>query len=1593
MAEGTPDAATAPRIVHAVRGRTRVHLPRWSGADPRRLEEGVTRLPGVEGASASARTQNVLVRFDDSTTDVGEIVGALAWLAGDDDVVDEEAPLVVTERGLRVASSSTEAGRQRARIAVRGLDRDPELARILVERLESRPDVHRARASVLTGRVLVELDEQAELASVLAEISELEPPAVDSEEIPSHPLDPAPLIEGSTRLIGAVMGLGLIGARRMRGAPSAPISRAGPAEVAGTLSILEGLPSVTERIEHQLGHDSKEMLFGALGVVSLTFSGSALGLAVAGAAGLRMFTEAHAKRSAWREYEGRLAEQPAVHPGARLSLRAGDRAPLPAEVLEGRGTAIAADGLPHALAPGAKADAGARLFGGPFTVRLEANGSFQPTPRPPPPEGPLDRYLSLIAPVSLLYAGVTGLATRSLARAFTALLLVNPRPALTATEAADRGASARAMRSGLTVVGSRAHRPIRKTDVIVVHPPRALADGLELRTAVSLGNLEASGITMRAAAVSAAAGSPWGNAFPPPGRVESAQGEFDAGTASAVVEGERWTLGPAGDRELPAQPEPDDVTLLLSRGDEPVGLVALRPRLAPGLEELRDTAARYRVRIEAVGAESPGVRRLAERAGVSIVAGKAAERVRTLQKDGRLVAVLSDSAEAAPAFDACDLAVGLTSGRSGRFHARADVLAPDLGAVAALVEAGVRRDAAVRDSVWMSSAANAAGAAWGIGGAPTFNRGARATNIGALAAMASGAWRLHGGRKPRSVVERLSDPQPERWGRQDVEAVLRLLETTPAGLSWEEAAQRRRPVIENGEGHPLMTAVVDQLRSPLITVLVAGAGLSLAMGAIADVVMIGAVIAANAAVGTWQERQAGQAAEALRRMSAQRAQVLRDGRKVELPAEEIVPGDVLLLANGDRIAADARVIEADRLEVDEAALTGESLPVAKSAHNGADESRVVLAGSDVTVGTGRAVVVAVGEETRMGAVSAALEETQERENPLDARLSQIMRTGFPVILIGGALVAASGLVRGQPMLPQLALGASIAIAAVPEGLPLLAGVAEAGVAQRLATRRALVSRLSSVETLGRVDVACTDKTGTMTEGRLAVTEVVDPDGRRESPPEVSPAFRDVLLTAALASPHPDAPNAEAHPTDIAVLEAADRSGLEGRIRVKRRSESPFDPEQGFHAAIADGRMRLKGAAETLAGRCTKARRGERDRPLDEAGRRGLLDEAERLAARGLRVLMVAQGPKSGSSEDPRGLTALGFLGISDPLRATVPAAVERCHAAGVRVVMLTGDHPATAEAIAREAGLPNGPEAILTGAEVNQLGDRELAERLERASVIARITPLDKVRIVESLQRRGHVVAMTGDGVNDAPALRLADVGVAMGRGGTDVARQASEVIVTDDDFGTLVEALVEGRGFWHNMRRALGLLLGGNLGELGLMVAAGIVGLPTPLTTRQILTVNLVTDVLPAVAIAVQEPEHRDLSRLAREGAAGLDRPLRNDVLWRGIATAAPSFGAYLLAARLASPARAQAVAFGSIVGTQLSQTIDLGRTEGRLTGAVGGAAAASAALVAACLSLPPLQRFLGLAMPTPVGGLLIGGASGGAVVVSRALRVANGV
>jgi cation-transporting P-type ATPase I len=1724
-----------PSILSSIPGRIRIHLPNWSGHGQRRLEQRVRKLPGVRRVEANSLTGNILIGFDPQTTNESAILSALNTADWETNGQTEDKPLPP------VIHEGVSGSMHHARIAVRGLDRDPRVAGKVLEHLRKFVNV-RVRASQLTGRILVEYDaNQVDLHELLAKVSDAELPDLPGEDRPAHPLDRAPLFHAAARTIGAALGLGLIVARRLAGLTSTSRQVKIAATTAGIIGLVRSFPSLRNGLRQVLGIHAADLVFSTTSVITLALAGSPLGLTVTGLEGLLLLTEVMARRSAWRRYEDSLHGAASTEPGAMIRLEAEERLPLPAQIIEGTGTAIGRDGLPRQIAPGAHVSAGAELSGGPFVVQLEGGKPFLPRPRPALPRpGFYGRYVQILGPISLGYAALMAVLSRSLARTFEALLLVNPRTAIIGMEAANLDAASRVLRAGVTVVGTRLDRAIRLPDVLLLDGPRVLTDGLEVTTVLPLDeslnesevlalagsmsaaagspwggifprtdktaegafnglwitasvegkryilgapddppalgeaverraeggyllmlareederalglvalrprrpkkgsgldsekspdpffqgvlgdgleittvlpmddSLDASQVLALAQNVSAAAGSPWGNVFPadrrdtgPTGKQET-DGKFNGLWAAATVDGVRYTLGPPEDTpaigEAVERQHEGGYLLMLSREEDwrPLGFVTLRPRLHPSAERLVQTCRRQGVRVEMLSGGAPvAARAVARRAGVILVNSTDAVAVISEHQQKRdIVAFVSDSAHAAPGFADCDLGIGLAPSPVGQFPARADLLALDLDAVAAVMEAGARRQRAVRDGVLCSAAANLFGAIWGMRGRPGVERASHAVYVSALAALADG-WlrlRLRGGQRPESSVSRLVDPRPERWGRRSIASILRTLKSSEDGLNTKQAKQRRAMVPRAVNHQDLLKAVLDEMRSPVNGILTGGALLSLlAGGAALDIVIIGATVAINVTVAVWQERQAGKAVEALRQLGTTTARVVRDGVIKTVPASDVVEGDVLLLAPGDRVAADARLLSAHSLEVDEAALTGESVPVVKHAETGPPEVRIVLEGSGVVVGTGRAVAVAVGRQTRMGATAAALSHDETEESPFGQRLARLLQMALPIAVAGGATVIASGIFWGKPLVSQISVGASIALAVVPESLPLLAGTGQVGVARRLADRRALLRSLPAVEALGRVDVACTDKTGTLTEGRLAVRLMAAADRESNLPGELDAELRQVLLTAALASPHPEAADAVAHPTDVAVIAAARSSGMAEELLRPHQHETPFEPDRAYHTAVVGDRLRLKGAPEAVCPRCTLLRRDGTDQPLDDAGRQTLLDQAQALSARGLRILMIADGPPDTSVDDPQELRALGFIGISDPLRPGVADAVRRCREAGVRVIMITGDHPATARTIAREAGLLDGGD-ILTGAELGEFDNEELDRRMEKATVIARATPLDKLRIIESLRRRGHTVAMTGDGVNDAPALRLADVGVAMGRGGTEVARHAADVVLADDDFATLVEALVEGRGFWRNMRRALGLLLGGNLGELGLIVGTTALGFDSPLNTRQILAVNLITDALPALSVVLQQPEHRKLSALAREGTAALDASLRRDVFRRGTATALPALAAYLVSRSNSTPAQAGAVAFGTIVATQLAQTLDAGWSEGNLNLPVLGAVGGSAAFLASTLTLSPMRTLLGLDMPTAVGWSLIGGGAVAAVALSRILAAGSG-
>jgi Ca2+-transporting ATPase len=785
---------------------------------------------------------------------------------------------------------------------------------------------------------------------------------------------------------------------------------------------------------------------------------------------------------------------------------------------------------------------------------------------------------------------------------------------------------------------------------------------------------------------------------------------------------------------------------------------------------------------------------------------------------------------------------------------------------------------------------------------------------------------------------------------------------------------------------------------------------------------IAAVVLLNGAFGFWQERRAERAIEALDAMVPRRARVVRGGRERDVPARELVPGDVLVLEEGDRVAADARVIRAERLRLDLSLLTGESAAVERTAAAdpaaGTVEARCLApCGATVVEGRGHAVVHATGAATELGRIARLATAVRRVPSDLEVEVQRLVRIVTILAVAMGAAVF--GLVHWLGASPaEAALFAiGIAVANVPEGLLPAITVTLAVNARRMARRRALVRRLSAVETLGAVSVVCTDKTGTLTENRLAVRAVWVPgDGRAGSAPgRAEPLLAAaVLCTNARTGPGPSrgAPDA----TERAILLAAAGAGLEPealREACPRRGELPFDPRRRLMTVVVDATPALlggaplsitKGAPAEVLARCTAVRTPAGDVPHEGAIRGAVQAAHDGLAAGGLRMLAVAvRAPAPGGAVVEEGLVLLGLLGMEDPPRAGVREALLACRRAGIEVTLVTGDHGLTAAALAREVGLADAAARIVDGPALAALDDAALDALLSdgRPVAFARVVPEQKLRLVRAYQRLGHVVAVTGDGVNDAPALHAAHVGVAMGEGGTDVAREAADVVLLDDDFSTLVAAIEEGRACWANVRKFLAYIFTSNVPELAPFVAMMLLGVPPALGILLILAIDLGTDMLPALALGAEPPEPGLMGRPPRtRDQRLLDAPLLvRAYAVLGVAEAAVSLGAFAVAHALqgetlaslraatagllagtAPPAvaAAQAVAvtatFAAIVAAQVgnvvacrSETIPAAALHAPRGPLLTLGVAVELAILVAVVYAPPLQRLLGTA-PLPL-------------------------
>jgi cation-transporting P-type ATPase I len=1179
-----------------------------------------------------------------------------------------------------------------------------------------------------------------------------------------------------------------------------------------------------------------------------------------------------------------------------------------------------------------------------------------PGERPAPlPPGPIEAYRARLGPTEFVSAlGLLPL-TRSPARSADLMKALTPKAAVQGRESFAAALDLLLCRHDVLPMDGEAYRRLDRVDAVVVDAA-ALCTGppVVLDAAASADDWDTARVW------SAAARLLRDEDDLPPHR------------------GSPQRLGPP--RTRAEAPGAELRSLLVGR--RRVGTVTVAAELDPHAEALLRTATEAGHTL--VVTDSIGTREIAGAADEVVSPDRPlVDTVRRLQREGRGVLVVS--ATDGPALLAAD--VGVAPVRAGRAPAwGADVVTgTPLTEACRIIGATVDARAVSRRSVQTALTGNVLGALLAAVGSARYGQ-KKATTPGKYATVAtivSGSWTA-------ARVAARPDPAPSvhtPWHALDPDEVLRRVadrpvETEPAG---RQALRRVADVRVVRTPVRFVRTVAAELSDPLTPILGTGAAATAMLGEATDAILVGSVTVANALLGGFQRLRAETALEAL--LLEQDVPVRREteGGAEEVRSADLRIGDVLLVEAGDVVAADARLLETDDLEVDESSLTGESLSVCKSVEatpgaEVADRTCMLHDGTTVVAGTGRAVVVAVGDGTQAGRAGRAAAKAAPPAG-VQARLGELTRSVLPVTLAGGAAVTVLGVLWRRPLREAVAAGTAVAVAAVPEGLPLVATIAQQAAARRLSKRGAVVRSARVLEALGRVDTVCFDKTGTLTENRLRLVRLV-PVG------DEGDAAEDALLRLAAAAVGNG--DEQAHETDRAVVEAATEHG----VAADGESECslPFAAGRGFSAAVRDGRLVVKGAPEVVLPRC---------------GADGdLTGTVRELAADGLRVLAVADRDVDGTPDDleeaVRDLTLRGLVALADTVRPSSVTAVEQLIAAGVRVVVATGDHPETAAAIAAQAGIPDA-DRVVTGAEFARASDAERTRMAGETAVFARLSPEQKVALVAALRRSGATLAMTGDGVNDAAAIRLADVGVGVSGAESPAARAAADLVLTDQDLTRLVDAIAEGRAMWTRVRDAVSVLVGGNAGEVAFTVLGTAFGGRAPLGTRQLLLVNLLTDMFPALAMAVSAPRrtppvdaagplamHPLQAVLLAGPQRGFTASVRRLVLIRGIATTAGATGAWATG-RLTGPrGRAGTMGLAALITTQLGQTAWTGRRSPLVLATTVG----SLVVLVAVVQTPGVSRFFGctpldpLAWAVVLGSAAVGTA-GAEVVPARVERV----
>lgn len=790
------------------------------------------------------------------------------------------------------------------------------------------------------------------------------------------------------------------------------------------------------------------------------------------------------------------------------------------------------------------------------------------------------------------------------------------------------------------------------------------------------------------------------------------------------------------------------------------------------------------------------------------------------------------------------------------------------------------------------------------------------------------------------------------WHAKSTEDIYENLQTSEEGLSDVEAAERLKTfgsnTLRKKESRTILSMLWDQVKDPMILILIGAAALSFFLHEPLEGSVILFIIAVNSVISVVQEKKAEASLEALKNMTAGHAVALRQGEESIIPATDLVPGDIVFLEDGSMVPADIRLIDSSSLKIQEASLTGESLPTEKDSDDElsegcslGDRTNMAYSSTLVTYGRGTGVVVATGMKTEVGQIAHMIDNQDEFDTPLKQKLTSVGKTLTIVGIIVCALIFVIGFLYKQPFVPLLMTAISLAISIIPEGLPATSTIVLALGVQRMAKRGAIIRKLPAVETLGGATVICSDKTGTLTLNRMTVTQVAiasDFESGKARPIEsaltMNGNYYELIRAGALcnnAEFDPDNPgNIVGDPTEGALIVLSKKFGEDHddlEDDYPRLYEQPFDSERKRMSTVNEVKRKpivfTKGAVDELLPVCTKILTPDGERPITETDKKQIQKISDAMAGSALRVLSFAKknidvAPEEDDVDLEYDLTFIGIVGMIDPPREEVKAAIKTCRNAGIRTVMITGDHKITAVAIAKELGIWHESDTVFTGSELEEMTEEDYDNIVATTSVYARVTPEQKLNIVQSLKRTGEIAAMTGDGVNDAPALKAADIGIAMGVSGTDVAKEASDMIITDDNFTTIVDATKEGRRVYRNIQKVIQFLLAGNISEIVTIFIATLFNFPAPLLAIHILWVNLATDTLPALALGIDPLEEDAMKRKPIKSGTLFERDLVIRVIVQGCLIAFATLMAFFVGYQddLSS---GQAMAFCTIAFSQL--------------------------------------------------------------------------